>query len=97
MVWQMEQWINSTGGEAGWIGATNILGIGIDNPGICLVVHAGIPRQLVNFVQESGRGGRGGAEERVDRSGSMVIVEVAEAAEVAGEKADRWKEEQAAG
>lgn len=43
--------------------------MGIDDPGVCLVVHAGIPQQLVNVIQESGRGGRGG-----QRSESVVVV-----------------------
>ncbi|KAH7108646.1 P-loop containing nucleoside triphosphate hydrolase protein, partial [Dactylonectria macrodidyma] len=64
---RMEEWRISTGGRAGWIAATNALGMGIDDPGVCLVVHAGIPRQLVNVVQESGRGGLGGTEERQEK------------------------------
>lgn len=66
---RVEEWRNSKGGKAGWIASTNALGMGIDDPGVCLVVHAGIPRQLVNVVQESGRGGRGG-----QRSESVVVV-----------------------
>ncbi|KAI8682258.1 hypothetical protein NCS56_00348100 [Fusarium sp. Ph1] len=63
------EWMRSTGGEAGWIAATNALGMGIDDPNVRLVVHAGIPRALVSLVQESGRGGRDGR-----KSESVVVI-----------------------
>jgi hypothetical protein len=49
--------------------ATNALGLGIDDPNVRLVMHAGMPRQLENFVQESGRGGRDG-----QKSESVVVI-----------------------
>ncbi|RFN40177.1 putative ATP-dependent dna helicase q1, partial [Fusarium flagelliforme] len=63
----VEKWMSSRGGESGWIAATNALGLGVDDPNVRLVVHGGMPRQLVNFVQESGRGGR-------DRQKSESVV-----------------------
>lgn len=47
---RLEAWRNSRGGEAGWIAATNALGMGIDDLHVRMVVHAGIPRQLVDVV-----------------------------------------------
>jgi superfamily II DNA helicase RecQ len=40
--------------------ATNALGVGLDVADIRAVVHAGIPRRLRDYAQESGRGGRDG-------------------------------------
>jgi superfamily II DNA helicase RecQ len=65
----VEEWKNSKGGEAGWMAATNALGLGVDDPNVQLVVHAGMPRELVDLVQESGRGGRGGR-----KSESVVVI-----------------------
>lgn len=65
----MASWVGS---EAGWdrvIIATNALGLGVDVGDVRLVVHGGMPRDIPNFVQESGRGGRDGAG-----SGSVVVV-----------------------
>lgn len=42
--------------------ATNAMGVGIDIPDIRGVVHAGQPRRLRDYAQESGRGGRDGLE-----------------------------------
>jgi superfamily II DNA helicase RecQ len=39
---------------------TNALGLGVDMPDVRLVVHAGVPRTLVDLAQESGRGRRDG-------------------------------------
>ncbi|KAK5989587.1 ATP-dependent DNA helicase RecQ-like protein [Cladobotryum mycophilum] len=44
--------------------ATNALGMGVDIPDIRLVVHAGMPRKLRDYVQESGRGGGTGRRAR---------------------------------
>jgi superfamily II DNA helicase RecQ len=45
-----------------WIVATTGLGTGIDIAGIVAVVHAEQPYGLVDFVQQTGRGGRRGGE-----------------------------------
>lgn len=47
--------------------ATNALGV--DMPDVRWVVHAGVPRTLVDLAQESGRGGRDGG-----RSESCVVI-----------------------
>ncbi|KAH6982534.1 P-loop containing nucleoside triphosphate hydrolase protein [Ilyonectria destructans] len=57
---RMDAWIAGNRDSGGLIAATNALGMGIDVPDVRLVVHAGMPRRLRNFVQESGRAGRGG-------------------------------------
>ncbi|KAH6949641.1 hypothetical protein DER45DRAFT_636635, partial [Fusarium avenaceum] len=59
---RIDKWIAGNRHEGGLIVATNALGMGMDVPDVHLVVHAGMPRQLRNFVQESGRAGRDGQE-----------------------------------
>lgn len=55
---RLEEWMKS----GGVMVATNALGLGLDNPKVRYVFHFGTPRQLQEFSQESGRGGRDGLE-----------------------------------
>jgi superfamily II DNA helicase RecQ len=41
--------------------ATSMLSLGVDALGVRVVIHVSMSRQVVNFVQESGRAGRTGA------------------------------------
>ncbi|TPX16410.1 uncharacterized protein E0L32_012428, partial [Thyridium curvatum] len=81
---QIQAWRQSTGGPSGWIVATNALGLGIDEPDVGLVVHAGMPRRLEDFAQESGRGGRGG-----QKSMSVVVIRQSWLDEQQGRR--RWR------
>lgn len=63
----MEEW------TSGALVATGALGAGVDVEGIKHVVHIGMPYGLINFDQESGRGGRGGEEVK-----SRILLSVSE-------------------
>jgi superfamily II DNA helicase RecQ len=63
---RLEAWLR----EGGLIVATSALGTGVDFPGIVFILHVGMPWSMIDFAQESGRGGRAG--ERVD---SVIVVE----------------------
>jgi superfamily II DNA helicase RecQ len=56
---RLSEW--KSGNEESWVAvASNALGLGVDTGDTRAVVHAGMPRDLANYVQESGRAGRDG-------------------------------------
>ena len=57
----------------GFIVATSALGTGVDFPGIVFILHMGMPWSMIDYAQESGRGGRAG--EVVD---SVILIEEGE-------------------
>ncbi|KAF2462472.1 P-loop containing nucleoside triphosphate hydrolase protein, partial [Lindgomyces ingoldianus] len=63
---RVKQWL----GSGGLIVATSALGTGVDYPGVVYIPHVGMPWSMIDFAQESGRGGRAGEE--VD---SVIVVE----------------------
>ncbi|KAI5465231.1 P-loop containing nucleoside triphosphate hydrolase protein [Mariannaea sp. PMI_226] len=66
----IKQWIGPTGSPV--IVATSALGVGFDYPYVRWVVHAGAPRRMMDFSQESGRAGRDGK-----RAESIVLLSAA--------------------
>ena len=76
---RLERWLK----DGGLIVATSALGTGVDFPGIVYIVHVGMPWSMIDFAQESGRGGRAG--ERVD---SVVLVEHGEVERTMKRKSD---------
>ena len=63
---RLRQWLM----DVGLIVATSALGTGVDFPGIVYIVHVGMPWSIIDYAQESGRGGRAG-----ERVNSVVLVE----------------------
>jgi hypothetical protein len=61
---RLQQWIGDVQrelyGEGRVIMATNALGLGIDIPNIRVVLHLGMPREMVDYAQQSGRARRDG-------------------------------------
>ncbi|KLP13772.1 Uncharacterized protein LW94_3354 [Fusarium fujikuroi] len=53
----LQDWVDGGGGQR-WIAATTGLGTGVDIRGIIGVIHVGPPFGLVDFIQQTGRGGR---------------------------------------
>ena len=66
---RLKQWLL----DGGLIVATSALGTGVDFPGIVYILHVGMPWSMIDYAQESGRGGRAG--KRVD---AVVLVEKGE-------------------
>jgi superfamily II DNA helicase RecQ len=66
---RLKQWLM----DRGLIVATLALGAGVDFPGIVYIVLIAMPWSMIDYAQESGRGGRAG--ERVDL---VVLVEQGE-------------------
>ncbi|KPI44936.1 ATP-dependent DNA helicase tlh1, partial [Cyphellophora attinorum] len=60
---RLAAWSSSAVGVSRWIVATSGLGTGIDIEGIVAIVHAEAPWGMVDFVQQTGRGGRRPGEE----------------------------------
>jgi hypothetical protein len=57
----LQRWARGEGANR-WIVATTGLGTGVDIPGIVAVVHMEQPYGLVDFIQQTGRGGRQAGE-----------------------------------
>ncbi|KAF5544142.1 recQ family helicase [Fusarium napiforme] len=62
-------WVAGSGNQ--YIAATSAMGTGLDFPGVTHIIHLGHPYSLIDYAQETGRGGRGG--EAVDAD--MIITE----------------------
>lgn len=67
----IQKWMSGRSG--GWIIGTTCLIQGLDYPDVHLVVFAGSPWGLIDFVQGAGRGGRSGAMSRI------VVIHAGEA------------------
>lgn len=52
----------STAGSSNVMVSTTALGNGINIPDLCVVLHYGAPYSMTDYIQESGRGARNGAE-----------------------------------
>ncbi|KAF7538557.1 hypothetical protein G7Z17_g12604 [Cylindrodendrum hubeiense] len=53
----LQNWVNGRGGQR-WIVATTGLGTGVDIQGVIGVIHMRQPYGIVDFAQQTGRGGR---------------------------------------
>lgn len=73
-----EETIASWMENGGFCAATGALGTGVDFPGIVYIVHIGVPYGMIDFAQETGRGGRSG--EAVD---SIVLLTDTESRDLA--------------
>ncbi|KAF1955661.1 hypothetical protein CC80DRAFT_88365 [Byssothecium circinans] len=50
---RLEQWLK----DGGLMVATSALGTGVDFPGVVYILHVGMPWSMIDYAQESGRGG----------------------------------------
>lgn len=57
----LQGWVEGKGGQR-WMVATTGLGTGVDIEGIVCIVHVEMPYGLVDFAQQTGRGGRSDRE-----------------------------------
>jgi superfamily II DNA helicase RecQ len=78
--------------DSGFIAATGALGTGVDYPGIVYIVHVGVPYGLIDFAQESGRGGRATGDE-VD---SIILLEEGEYQKLVKQEAAELTEDELA-
>ncbi|KAK6218092.1 hypothetical protein QIS74_02556 [Colletotrichum tabaci] len=90
---RLQAWREGDGAEGGVVVATNALGLGIDVPDVRLVVHAGMPRRLRDFVQESGRGGRDGRTSTSVVVCSRAVMEEKDRARRGGQAGEKQREE----
>lgn len=65
----VKKWLRDTG----FMAATRALGTGGDYPRIVYIVYIGVPYGIIDFAQETGRGGRAGKD--VD---SIILLEDSE-------------------
>lgn len=61
-------------GQVRVIAATNALGLGIDAPSIRVIIHIGVPSNLRDYAQESGRAGRDGQASQAIIMRSTTLV-----------------------
>lgn len=64
----IEGWLNGTNSYV--MSATSALGVGFDHSSVRAIIHAGVPRRLTDYGQESGRAGRDG-----ERAISEILAE----------------------
>ena len=73
-----EETIASWMENGGFCAATGALGTGVDFLGIMYIVHVGVPYGMIDFAQETGRGGRSG-----DAVDSIMLLTDVEARDLA--------------
>ncbi|KXJ85269.1 hypothetical protein Micbo1qcDRAFT_186716 [Microdochium bolleyi] len=81
----LHRWVSGSG-PSRWITATSGLGTGVDISGISVIIHAEEPYGLVDYVQQTGRGGR--------REGEVVeaTIVLAGGAGPGNQKRRQWAE-----
>ena len=76
-------------GEGGLIVATSMLGLGINILDIRVVIHVGVPRNIIDFGQESGRVGRDGEDSQL-----VIVVGVDQLSKLQVEKGQKVRQVQ---